>query len=155
MDILKKINEDLVTSMKSKEEGSELRTSTLRMIKSSIKNAEIAKRGKGELTEEDILGVLSSMVKQRKESVEQYLKANRNDLAEKENKEISIIQAYLPEQLSSEEVDEIIKSTIREAGITGIKDMGRLMKELMPKVKGKADGKLVSQRVKEIIEKIG
>ncbi len=155
MDILKKINEDLVTSMKSKEDGSELRTSTLRMIKSSIKNAEIAKRGKGELTEEDILGVLSSMVKQRKESVEQYLKANRNDLAEKENKEIEIIQKYLPEQLSTEEVDEIIKSTIQEAGITGMKDMGRLMKELMPKLKGRADGKLVSQRVKEILEKTG
>lgn len=155
MDILKKINEDLVTSMKSKEEGSELRISTLRMMKSSIKNAEIAKRGQGELTEEDITGVLSTMVKQRKESVEQYLKANRNDLAEKENKEISIIQVYLPEQLSPEDVDEIIKSTIQEAVITGMKDMGRLMKELMPKVKGKADGKLVSQRVKEILEKTG
>lgn len=155
MDILKKINEDLVTSMKSKEEGSELRISTLRMMKSSIKNAEIAKRGQGELTEEDITGVLSTMVKQRKESVEQYLKANRNDLAEKENKEISIIQVYLPEQLSPEDVDEIIKSTIQEAVITGMKDIGRLMKELMPKVKGKADGKLVSQRVKEILEKTG
>ncbi len=155
MDILKKINEDLVTSMKSKEEGSDLRTSTLRMMKSAIKNAEIAKRGKGELTEEDITGVLSTMVKQRKESVEQYLKANRNDLAEKENKEISIIQAHLPEQLSPKDVDEIIKSTIQEAGITGMKDMGRLMKELMPKLKGKADGKLVSQRVKEILEKTG
>ncbi|MDP3260205.1 MAG: GatB/YqeY domain-containing protein [Thermodesulfovibrionales bacterium] len=152
MDILKKINEDLVTSMKSKEDGSELRTSTLRMMKSSIKNAEIAKRGKGELTEEDIMDVLSTMVKQRKESVEQYSKANRNDLAEKENKEINIIQAYLPEQLSPEEVDEIIKSTIQEAGITGMKDMGRLMKELMPKLKGRADGKLVSQRVKETLK---
>ena len=153
MDILKKINEDLVASMKSR--ADELKVSTLRMMKSSIKNAEIAKRGKGELTEEDITGVLSSMVKQRKESVEQYLKANRNDLAEKENKEISIIQAYLPEQLSLEDVDEIIKSTIQETGITGMKDMGRLMKELMPKLKGKADGKLVSQRVKEILEKTG
>lgn len=153
MDLLKKINEDLVVSMKSR--ADELKVSTLRMMKSSIKNAEIAKRGKGELTEEDILGVLSTMVKQRKESVEQYLKANRNDLAEKENKEISIIQAYLPEQLSPENVDEIIKSTIQEAGITGMKDMGRLMKELMPKIKGKADGKLVSQRAKEILEKTG
>ena len=152
MDILKKINEDLVASMKNKDD---LRTTTLRMMKSSIKNAEIAKRGKGELSEEDILGVLSTMVKQRKESVEQYQKANRNDLAEKENKEINIIQVYLPEQLSPEEVDEIIKATIQEAGITGIKDMGRLMKELMPKLKGKADGKLVSQRIKGILEKTG
>jgi hypothetical protein len=152
MEILKKINEELVTSMKSKEEGSGLRTSTLRMMKSSIKNAEIAKRGKGELTEEDILGVLSTMVKQRRESVEQYQKANRKDLAEKEEKEIEVIQKYLPEQLSTEEVDEIIKSTIQEAGIVDMKDMGRLMKELMPKLKGRADGKLVSQRVKETLE---
>jgi len=151
MDILKKINEDLVASMKSKEEGSALRTTTLRMIKSAIKNVEIAKRGKGELTEEDILGVLSTMVKQRRESVEQYQKANRPDLADKENKEIEVIQEYLPKQLSTEEVDEIIKSTIQEAGISGAKDMGRLMKELMPKLKGKADGKLVSDRVKVII----
>jgi len=151
MDLLTKINEDLVVSMKSKEEGSGLRTTTLRMIKSAIKNAEIAKRGKGELTEEDILGVLSTMVKQRKESVEQYQNAGRNDLADKENKEIEVIQAYLPKQLSVEEVDEIIKATIQEAGISGMKDMGRLMKELRPRLKGRADGKLVNQRVKEIL----
>jgi len=148
MDILKKINDDLVASMKNKDD---LRTTTLRMMKSSIKNAEIAKRGKGELTEEDILSVLSSMVKQRKESAEQYQNAGRNDLADKENREIEIIQEYLPKQLSAEEVDVIIKSTIQEAGISGTKDMGRLMKELMPKVKGRADGKLVSERVKEIL----
>ncbi|MBI4685602.1 MAG: GatB/YqeY domain-containing protein [Nitrospirae bacterium] len=153
MDILKKINEDLVTSMKKRTD--ELRTSTLRMIKSSIKNAEIAKRGKGDLNEDDIIGVMSAMVKQRKESVEQYLKANRKDLAEKESKEISIIQEYLPKQLSIEELDEIIKSTIKETGVTGAKEMGKLMKELMPRVKGKADGKLVSERVKEILEKSG
>jgi len=155
MDILKKINEDLVASMKSKEEGSALRTTTLRMIKSAIKNVEIAKRGKGKLTEEDILGVLSTMVKQRKESAEQYQKANRNDLAEKENKEISIIQEYLPKQLTPEELDEIIKSAIKETGVSGMKEMGKLMKELMPRVKGKADGKLVNQRIKEILGKIG
>ncbi len=155
MDILKKINEDLIVSMKSKEEGSDLRTTTLRMMKSSIKNAEIAKRGKGELTEDDITGVLFTMVKQRKESAEQYEKANRKDLADKENKEINIIQKYLPEQMTPEELDEIIKSTIKDTGVAGAKDMGKLMKELMPKVKGKADGKLVNQRVKEILEKTG
>ncbi len=155
MDILQKINEDLIVSMKSKAEGSDLRTSTLRMVKSAIKNAEIAKRGKGDLTEEDIMGVLSTMVKQRKESAEQYEKANRSDLAEKENKEISIIQEYLPKQLTPEELDEIIESTIQETGVSGTKEMGKLMKELMPRVKGKADGKLVNQRVKEMLEKMG
>ena len=152
MELLKKINDDLIASMKSRDD---LKTTTLRMIKSSIKNAEIAKRGKGELTEDDVLGVLSTMVKQRKDSVEQYQNANRNDLADKESAEISIIQAYLPEQLSVEEIDEIIKTAIRDAGVTSAKEMGKLMKELMPKVKGKADGKLVNQRVKELIEKIG
>lgn len=152
MDILKKINEDLITSMKSKDE---LKTTTLRMIKSAAKNAEIAKRGKGDLTEEDIMGVLSTMVKQRKESAEQYEKANRKDLADKENTEISILQEYLPKQLTTEELDAIIKSTIQETGVTGMKEIGKLMKELMPKVKGKADGKLVNQRIKEILEKAG
>jgi len=155
MDILKKINEDLIVSMKSKEEGSDLRTTTLRMMKSSIKNAEIAKRGKGDLTEDDITGVLFTMVKQRKESAEQYEKANRKDLADKENKEINIIRKYLPEQMTPEELDEIIKSTIKDTGVAGAKEMGKLMKELMPKVKGKADGKLVNQRVKELLEKMG
>lgn len=152
MDILKKINEDLITSMKSKDE---LKTTTLRMIKSAVKNAEIAKRGKGDLTEDDIMGVLSTMVKQRKESAEQYEKANRKDLADKENTEISIIQEYLPKQLTTEELDVIIKSTIQETGVVDMKEMGKLMKELMPKVKGKADGKLVNQRIKEILEKTG
>lgn len=155
MDVLKQINEALITRMKSKEEGSELWVSTLRMMKAALKNAEIAKRGKGDLTEEDIIGVLSGMVKQRKESVEQYTNANRPDLADKENKEIGIIQQYLPEQLTPEELDTIIKSTIQETGATNMKEIGRLMKELMPRVKGKADGKLVNQRAKEIIEKTG
>ena len=152
MDILKKLNEDLITSMKSK---NELETTTLRMIKSAVKNAEIAKRGKGDLTEDDIMGVLSTMVKQRKESAEQYEKANRKDLADKENTEISIIQEYLPKQLTPEELCEIIKATIQETGVVGMKEIGKLMKELMPKVKGKADGKLVNQMIKEILEKAG
>ncbi|MCI0470001.1 MAG: GatB/YqeY domain-containing protein [Nitrospirae bacterium] len=137
--------------MKAKDE---LKTTTLRMIKSAVKNAEIAKREKGPLTEEDVISVLSTMVKQRKESAEQYEKAGRNDLADKENKEIGIIQEYLPKQLSVDEVDEIIRTAIKDAGVTGPKEMGKLMKELMPKVKGKADGKLVNQRVKEILEKM-
>lgn len=155
MEILKKIDSEVVSAMKDKSESSALKVSTLRMMKSAIKNAEIAKRGKGDLTEEDVMGVLSTMVKQRKESVEQYMNANRKDLADKENAEISIIQAYLPEQLSSEKLDEIIQSAIKEAGVASAKEMGKLMKELMPKVKGKADGKLVNQRVKEILEKLG
>ena len=152
MDILARINEDLVTSIKSRTE--ELRVSTLRMMKSAIKNAEIAKRGKGALLEEDILSVLSTMVKQRKESAEQYQKGNRVDLVEKETGEIAIIQEYLPEQLTVLEIDGMIHEAIRKTGVTGVKEMGRLMKELMPMVKGKADGKIVNQLVKEILENL-
>jgi uncharacterized protein YqeY len=95
------------------------------------------------------------MVKQRKESVEEYARANRKDLADKENQEINIIMKYLPRQLTVEELDEVIRSAIRDTGVTGPKELGKLMKELMPKVKGKADGKLVNQRVREILEKTG
>jgi uncharacterized protein YqeY len=155
MDFLEKIGKDLAEAMKSKEEGRELLVSVLRMMKSSLKNAEIAKRGSGEgLKEEDIIGVLSTMVKQRRESAEEYTRANRTDLAEKEDSEISIIMKYLPQQLTVEELDALIRSAIEETGVTGPKEFGKLMKELMPRVKGKADGKVVSQRAKEILEKV-
>ena len=150
MDILTRINEDLVASIKSRKE--ELRVSALRMMKSAIKNAEIAKRGKGALFEEDILSVLSTMVKQRKESAEQYQKGNRMDLVERETGEIAVIQGYLPRQLTVPEIDGLIHEAIVKTGVTGLKEMGRLMKELMPLVKGKADGKIVNQRIKEILE---
>lgn len=151
MDILTRINNDLVTSLKSRKD--ELRVSTLRMMKAAIKNAEIAKRGKGDLTEEDIFSVLSTMVKQRKDSAEQYLTAKRGDLAAKETKEVEIIQEYLPQPLTLQELDATIHRVMERAGIKGAKELGKLMKELMPLVKGKADGKVVNQRVKEILEK--
>lgn len=150
MDILASIDKDLAVSIKSKAE--EVRISTLRMMKSAIKYAEIAKRGKGDLTEEDIFSVLSTMVKQRKDSAEQYQKGHRMDLFEKETKEVAVIQEYLPQQLTVPEIDGMIHAAIEKAGVTGVKEMGKLMKELMPMVKGKADGKVVNQRVKEILE---
>ena len=154
MDFLEKIGKDLAEAMKSKEEGKELLVSVLRMMKSSLKNAEIAKRGSGGgLTEEDIIGVLSTMVKQRKESAGEYEKANRKDLADRENREADILMRYLPPQLTVEELDAVIRSVLQDAGITGPKELGKLMRELMPKVKGKADGALVSRRAKEILEK--
>ncbi|MBI5101183.1 MAG: GatB/YqeY domain-containing protein [Nitrospirae bacterium] len=152
MNILEKLTEDIAASMKSKEEGHDLRTSTLRMMKSAVKNAEIAKRGKGDLTEEDVVTILSTMVKQRKESFDQYTAAGRTDLADKENSEILIIQQYMPKQLTGEELKDLIQDTIKETGVTGMKEIGKLMKALMPKVKGKADGKVVNQMIKDILE---
>lgn len=149
MDILKKIDDDLSASLKAKDD---LRVSTLRMMKAAIKNAEIEKRQKGGLKEEDITGVLSSLVKQRRESVEQYTKAGRLDLAEKESREIEIIQEYLPKQLSEEELEDLIRSAIQETGVSSVKEIGRLMKVLMPKVKGRADGRIVNEKVRNILE---
>jgi len=150
MDILARINEDLAATMKSK--ADEVRVSTLRMMKSAIQYAEIAKRGKGDLTAEDIFSVFATMVKQRKDSAEQYEKGNRMELAQKETREIAIIQEYLPQQLTTDEIDALIRAAIAKAGVTGAKEMGKLMKELMPMVKGKADGKVVNERVKKILE---
>ncbi len=151
MDIVERIEKDLAASMKNKAEG--VRLSTLRMMKSAITYADIAKRGKGDFTEEDVFSVLATMVKQRKDSAEQYQKGNRQDLADKENAEIAVIQEYLPRQLSVEEIDALIHAAVEKTGVKGMKEMGRLMKEVMPLIKGKADGKLVNQRVKEILEK--
>jgi len=156
MDFLERIGKDLTLAMKSREEERDLVISVLRMTKAAVKNAEISKRGSGsELTDEDVMGVLATMVKQRRESAEQYEKAGRADLSGKEIREIGIIQRYLPQQLSPDELDGIIKSTIQETGVSGVKDLGKLMKALMPKVKGKADGKIVNERVRAELERMG
>ena len=120
--------------------------STLRMIKSALHNREIDL--KDQFGETEILQVLSSMIKQRKDSVEQFKQGGRPELAEKEAKEIEVIQGFMPKQLSSEEIDALIGQAIEETGATGIRDMGKVMKILMPKVTGKADGKAVGEAVK-------
>lgn len=153
MDFPEKITKDLTVAMKGHGEDRDLLISVLRMIKSAVKNAEISLRGSGRnLGDEDIVGVLSTMVKQRREAAEQYLAAGRKDLADKENSEVEIIQRYLPKQLTAGELDAIIRSAMEETGVSSVKETGRLMKVLMPRVKGKADGRLVSQRVREILE---
>jgi len=120
--------------------------STLRMIKSALHNREIDL--KDQFGETEILQVLSSMIKQRKDSVEQFKQGGRPELAEKEAKEIEVIQGFMPKQLSSEEIDALIGQAIEETGATGIRDMGKVMKILMPRVMGKADGKAVGEAVK-------
>lgn len=127
----------------------ELKTSALRLIKASLKNKEIDKRGP--LTDDEITAVLSTLAKQRRESIEQFSAAGRTDLADREQRELELIQSYLPQQLSPEELDRIIGATIAEAGASSPNDMGKVMKLLMPKIKGAADGKVVNQRVKELL----
>ncbi|OGH12968.1 MAG: aspartyl-tRNA amidotransferase, partial [Candidatus Levybacteria bacterium RIFCSPHIGHO2_01_FULL_40_10] len=127
-----------------------LNTSVLRLLLSAINYYEIKKGGAGyEATDEDVLAVIQSQAKQRKDSIEEYKKAARQELADKEAKELEMLQAYLPEQMNENKIREIVQETIREMGATTVTDMGKVMGALMTKLKGKADGNLVSKIVKE------
>ncbi|MDP2637727.1 MAG: GatB/YqeY domain-containing protein [Candidatus Levybacteria bacterium] len=142
-----KLRDELKQSMLAKDT---LRTSVLRMLLSSLNYYEIQKGGAGyEATDEDVMTVIAKEAKQRKDSIEEFKKANRPELAEKENKELEMLQAYLPAQMGEEEIREIVKQTINEIGATSIADIGKVMGALMPKVKGKSDGALVSKIVRE------
>jgi uncharacterized protein YqeY len=147
MSLLQRFDDDLKVALKASDS---LRVSVLRMAKAALKNKQIDKGG--DLSEEEIISVLSTLSKQRKESIEQFSKGGREDLAEKERQELAILQSYMPEQLSPEELDRIIIEAIKESSAQGIKDMGKVMRLLMPRVKGAADGKVVNQRVKELLE---
>jgi uncharacterized protein YqeY len=149
MSLLQRLDDDFKVALKTSDS---LRVSVLRMAKAAIKNKQIEKRG--ELSEDDILSVLSMLLKQRRESIEQFSRGGREDLAEKERKELEILQSYLPQQLTLEELDKIIIETIRESSADGIKDIGKVMRLIMPRVKGIADGKSVNQRVKELLEAV-
>lgn len=142
-----KFQEELKQSMLAKDK---LKTSVLRLLLSAINYYEIQKGGAGyEATDEDVLSVIQKEVKQRKESIKQFKAGGRQDLTDKEQKELEILQKYLPEQMSENQIREIVKETIREIGTATAADMGKVMSALMPKVKGKADGSLVSKIVKE------
>jgi uncharacterized protein YqeY len=147
MSLAEKIATDLNTALKS---GDKVRVVILRMIKSTIKNREIEK---GEaLGNDEIEGVFRTFVKRAKESIEQFSKAERTDLVEKEKAELAIIQAYLPSQLSEAEPREIIRNAIAETGAAGPQDMGKVMKTVMAKGKGQIDGKLANTLLKELLE---
>ena len=149
MAFLDDLNAVLKEALKSRDD---LKVSVIRMIKASLKYKEIEKMSS--LTDADILSVLSTLAKQRRESIEQFSAAGRTDLADKETKELEIIRSYLPNQLSLSELDDIIRSAISESGATTLNDLGKVMKVLMPKVKGVADGKIVNLRVKEVLTTI-
>lgn len=141
------IKEDLKQAMLARNEEALL---PLRMLVSEIKNMEISKGGAGyEANEEDIVSVVEKQIKQRKESAEAYKNADRAELAAKEEKEIGILSKYLPEQLSEAEIDRLVAEAVSQSGASTAADMGKVMGLLMPKVKGKADGGLVSQKVKD------
>ncbi len=147
MGLKEKLLQDMKEAMKAKDK---VRLSTIRMINSLIKNAEIEKRG--ELTDDEIVQLLMKYAKQRRESIEMYEKGGRQDLVEKEKAELAIVESYLPKQLSEEEIRDIVKQAIEETGASSPKDLGKVMKVVMPKVRGKADGSVVNRIVREMLE---
>ncbi|WP_457625403.1 GatB/YqeY domain-containing protein [Persephonella sp.] len=142
--LLKKLQEEMKTAMKS---GDKDRLSVIRMLISEIKKVQIDK--KKELSDDEIIQVLQRYAKQRKESIKQYREAGREDLALKEELELKVVQEFLPQPLSEEEIEKIVDETISQLKASSIKDMGRVMKAVMEKVKGRADGSLVSSIVKK------
>lgn len=145
-----RIDADLKDAMRSK---NELTTSVLRMLKSSIKYKEVEPGAKA-LDDAAVLQVIGTLIKQRRDSVDQFKSGSRLDLAEKEEKEITILQGYLPQQLSAEELAAEVKAAIAASGAKSPKDMGAVMKALMPKVQGKAEGKTISDEVKAQLAKL-
>ena len=144
MSLKQQIISDLTASMKAQDAA---RTSTLRMVKAGIMNREIEKGG--ELNDEELAKLLRSMVKQRKDSVEQFEKGARQELADKEKAEIEIIEAYLPQGASPEEIEQAVSAAIAETGASSIKDMGKVMKATQAQLAGKnADGRALSEIVK-------
>lgn len=141
-----KLQEELRQAMLARDK---LRTSVLRLLLSAINYYEIQKGGAGyEATDEDVLAVLQKEVKQRRESIEQFKIGGRQDLVDKETKELEILQTYLPEQMSEEEIRSLVQQTIQELGATSLHDMGKVIGAIMSKVKGRADGNVVSQIVR-------
>jgi len=145
MTLSEQIIADLTAAMKAKDAA---RTSTLRMLKAAIVNRQIEKGG--ELDEEELMKLLRSQAKQRRDSVEQFEKGGRQDLADKELAEIAVIEAYLPQAASQEQIDKAVAAAIAETGATSMKEMGAVMKAVMPRLAGKnADGRAVSETVKK------
>ncbi|TDL34499.1 GatB/YqeY domain-containing protein [Jeotgalibacillus sp. S-D1] len=143
MSLLERLNQDMKIAMKNKEKDS---LSVIRMVKSALQN-EGYKLGRQELTDDESLTVLSRELKQRKDSYQEFKNAGRDDLADKLESEIALIETYMPRQLSDEELDSIVVQTINETNASTKADMGKVMSAIMPKVKGKADGGRVNALV--------
>jgi len=144
MNLEKKISEDMIKYMKEK---NNFALSVVRMVKSALQLESIAK--KKELTDEDVIAVISKQIKMRKDSIIEFEKGNRNDLVDKTNEEIKILMTYMPEQLSEEEIKSIINLVFETVKPQSPKDMGLIMREITPKIKGKADMAYVNNLIKE------
>lgn len=141
-----KLNQDLKEALKAKDE---VKLRTVRMLLAAIKNFEVEKMGPA--TDEEIFQIMSKEIKKRQEAIEMYEKGGRPDLAQAEKQEIEVIQSYMPNQLSEEEIRELARKVISEMNLKSPKDVGTAMKVIMPQVKGRADGKLVNKIVSELL----
>lgn len=146
MSLQERIETDFKQAVRQKEAA---KVSILRLVKAAIHNREIENRGV--LDEAQIVKILATLTKQIKDSIEQFQKGNRDDLVQKEKRELAILEAYIPQPLSEAELDSIIQAMVKELGASGPKDLGRVMKALMPKVQGKAEGKQVQDKVKKAL----
>lgn len=149
MSIKDLLTEDMKQAMKDRESG-KLRLSVIRMARANIKNIEID--GKKELNDDEVLTVLMKEVKMRQDSLEEFTKAGRNDLAEQARQEIAILEKYLPEQLGDEELKALVQEAISESGAASPKDMGKVMSAVMAKTKGRAEGKRINIMVRELLK---
>lgn len=148
MSLKMRLTEDMKQAMKDKEVG-KLRLSVIRMVRANIKNVEIDR--KQELTDDEVLDVLAKEVKMRRDAMEEFKKANRPDLVEGLEQEVAILMNYLPEQLSEAAVRTLVENAVAETQAVSPKEMGKVMAVLMPKVKGRADGKLINSIVREML----
>jgi len=148
MDLYKKIDSEIKEAMRGKDIA---RLSIMRMLLAAVRNTEITKKV-SKLEDADIIQVIQKMIKEHKESISQFEKGNRPDLVDKEKVELDILQGYVPAQMSDDEAMAIVKATMQELGAASKADTGKLMKAVMEKVKGKADGKLISQLVMSLLK---
>ena len=148
MSIKDLLTEDMKQAMKDRESG-KLRLSVIRMARANIKNIEID--GRKELNDDEVLVVLMKEVKMRQDSLEEFTKAGRNELAEQARQEIAILENYLPEQLGDEELKALVQEAISESGAVSPKDMGKVMSAVMAKTKGRAEGKRINTMVREFL----
>ena len=146
MSLKDRISEDMKAAMKAHEKD---RLAVIRMVRSAIRQTEID--GKKDLDDEGVIAVISKELKMRKDSLEEFRKGGRDDLVEKTQAEIDVLLPYLPEQLSEDEVKALVKDAVEQTGAASMKDMGKVMGVLMPKVKGRADGKMVNSIVKGML----
>ncbi len=149
MSLKEQLTADMKQAMKDKEAG-KVRLSVIRMVRSALRNAEIDQ--KIELGDPEIIEIIVKEVKMRRDSIDEFNKGNRSDLVDQAEKEINVLIQYLPQQLTEDELRMLVQDTITEIGASSVKDMGKVMSCLMPKIKGRADGKLVNVIVRELLQ---